>query len=62
MRLGLVEMGTGGALDRAENELTTSFDVIELISAPANGVVGAHAGPGALGVFCQRVRDGDPLD
>lgn len=62
VRLGLVEMGTGGALDRAENELTTSFDVIELIRAPATGVVGTHAGPGAWGVFYQRVQDDDPLD
>ncbi len=62
VRLGLVEMGTGGALDRVENELTTSLEVVELIRAPATGVVGVHAGPGAWGVFYQRVRDDDPLD
>ncbi len=62
VRLGLVEMGTSGALDRVENELRKSFDVVDLIRAPATGVVGAHAGPGAWGVFFQRVRDDDPLD
>ncbi len=61
VRLGLVEMATSGALDRVEKALTQSFDVIELIRAPATGVVGVHTGPGAWGVFYQRVRKDDPL-
>ncbi len=61
VRLGLVEMATSGALDRVEQELRQSFEVVELIRAPATGVVGVHTGPGAWGVFYQRVRDDDPL-
>ena len=64
VRLGLVEMGTSGAdgaLNRLENELRQSFDVVELIRAPATDVIGVHAGPGAWGVFYQGVRDDDPL-
>ncbi len=62
VRLGLVETGTSGVLDRAEKELRQSFEVVEFIRAPATGVVGTHAGPGAWGVFFQRVRDDDPLE
>ncbi len=61
VRLGLVEMATSGALARVEEELRRYFNVIELIRAPATGVVGVHTGPGAWGVFYQRVRDDDPL-
>jgi len=61
VRLGLVEIGSTGALDRVETELKDSMDVIEVVRGAPTGVIGAHAGPGAWGVFYQRVRDDDPL-
>jgi DegV family protein with EDD domain len=61
VRLGLVEIGSTGALDRVETELKDSMDVVEVVRGAPTGVIGAHAGPGAWGVFYQRVRDDDPL-
>ncbi len=61
VRLGLVEMGTSGVLDRVQAELEQAFEVVDLVRAPATGVVGVHTGPGAWGVFYQRVRNDDPL-
>jgi DegV family protein with EDD domain len=61
VRLGLVEIGSSGALDRIETELKDSMDVVEVVRGAPTGVIGAHAGPGAWGVFYQRVRDEDPL-
>ena len=60
-RLGLIEIGVSGVLDRVEAELRDSVEVVELIRGAPTGVVGAHAGPGAWGVFYQRVREDDPL-
>jgi len=64
VRLGLVEMGTSGAdgaLNRLENELRQSFDVVELIRAPATDVIGVHAGPGAWGSSISALETTDPL-
>ncbi|MCB1741259.1 MAG: DegV family EDD domain-containing protein, partial [Gammaproteobacteria bacterium] len=36
-------------------------EVVETFRAPAGGIIGVHAGPGAFGVFYQRVREDDPL-
>ena len=36
-------------------------DVVELVRTPVTGVIGAHMGPGAWGIFYQSVRDDDPL-
>ena len=60
-RLGLIEIGHSGVLDRVEEELRDMVEVVELVRGAPTGVVGAHAGPGAWGVFYQRVRDDDPL-
>ena len=62
VRLGLVDTGADKELlKRVEIELGQRFDVVEVIRATATGVVGAHAGPGAWGVFYQRIREDDPL-
>lgn len=61
VRLGLIEIGVSGVLDRVEAELRGAAEIVELIRGMPTGVVGAHAGPGAWGVFYQQVRDDDPL-
>ena len=62
LRVGLVKIqDDGGQTDALEDFLRDRYDVIELQRAAPTGVVGAHAGPGAWGVFYQRVRDDDPL-
>jgi DegV family protein with EDD domain len=62
VRLGLVKIqDDGGQLDALEAYLRARWEVIELQRGAPTGVVGAHAGPGAWGVFYQRVRDDDPL-
>jgi DegV family protein with EDD domain len=61
LRLGLVHTTEPTAVDRAREMLASRYDVVEIIHTPVTGVVGAHAGPGAWGVFYQTVRDDDPL-
>lgn len=61
VRLGLIEIGISGALDRVESELRDQVEIVDLIRGAPTGVVGSHAGPGAWGVFYQQVRDDDPL-
>ena len=62
VRLGLVEIGdAAGALDTVAEDVVRRCEVLEVIRGAPTGVVGAHAGPGAWGVFYQRVRDDDPL-
>lgn len=61
VRLGLVEIGDSTALDEIAEQVARRCDVVEIIRGAVTGVIGAHAGPGAWGVFYQRVRDDDPL-
>jgi DegV family protein with EDD domain len=61
VRLGLIDVGESGPLDRLERRLRARCEVVECIRGVPTGVIGAHAGPGAWGVFYQRVRDDDPL-
>ncbi len=50
-----------GMLERLEAHLRERLEVVDVYRGAPTGVVGAHAGPGAWGVFYQRVRDDDPL-
>jgi DegV family protein with EDD domain len=62
LRLGLVKIqDDGGQTDALEAFLNERYEIIDLQRGAPTGVVGAHAGPGAWGVFYQRVRDDDPL-
>lgn len=61
VRLGLVEIGPSAELDRLEALMRDRYDVVECVRGAPTGVVGAHAGPGAWGLFYQRVREDDPL-
>jgi len=61
-RLGFIAIGDDqGQSLRIEEWLRQRLDVVECLRGAPTGVVGAHAGPGAWGVFYQRVRDDDPL-
>ncbi|RKZ33821.1 MAG: hypothetical protein DRQ37_08455 [Gammaproteobacteria bacterium] len=61
VRLGLLEIGHSAELDEVAEGIGKRCDVVETIRGAPTGVVGAHAGPGAWGVFYQLVRDDDPL-
>ncbi len=61
LRLGMVEIGPAAQLDKLHAWLGERCDLIETVRATPTGVIGVHAGPGAWGVFFQRVRDDDPL-
>ena len=62
IRLGLVCIrDDAGMLARVEAHLANRLRVVEIHRGAPTGVVGAHAGPGAWGVFYQKVRDDDPL-
>ncbi len=62
VRLGYVNVGDSqGSLERLEEHMRQRLNVVESLYGAPTGVVGAHAGPGAWGVFYQRVRDNDPL-
>ncbi len=62
VRLGLIVIGDDdGQSERVEQWLRERLEVVECVRGAPTGVVGAHAGPGAWGVFYQRVRDDDPL-
>ena len=61
VRLGFLHIGECEQLARLEEHLNARCDVVEVWRGEPTGVIGAHAGPGAWGVFYQRVRDDDPL-
>jgi len=62
VRLGFIAVGDDqGQSQRLEAWLRERVDVVECVRGAPTGVVGAHAGPGAWGVFYQRVREDDPL-
>jgi len=62
VRLGFIAIGDDqGQSERLEDWLRERLDVVESVRGAPTGVVGAHAGPGAWGVFYQRVREDDPL-
>ncbi len=61
LRLGMVEIGPAAQLDKLHAWLEQRCELIETVRATPTGVIGVHAGPGAWGVFYQRVRDDDPL-
>lgn len=62
VRLGFVNIGDNhGSLEQLEAHMRQRMQVEESLHGAPSGVVGAHAGPGAWGVFYQRVRDDDPL-
>jgi DegV family protein with EDD domain len=62
VRLGIIVIGDDqGQSQRVEAWLRERLDVVECVRGAPTGVVGAHAGPGAWGVFYQRVREDDPL-
>ncbi len=61
VRLGMIEIGNAPALDRLSAWLRDRCRVLETIRTTPSGVIGAHAGPQAWGLFYQRVRDDDPL-
>ena len=61
VRLGLVEIGSSRSLDTVAEQLAGRCEVVEVIRGAVTGVIGAHVGPGAWGLFYQRVRDDDPL-
>ena len=62
VRLGFIAIGDDqGQSQRLEAWLRERLEVVECVRGAPTGVVGAHAGPGAWGVFYQRVRDDDPL-
>ena len=62
VRVGLVKIvDDDGMLEKLEAHLRDRLEVVDVYRGAPTGVVGAHAGPGAWGVFYQRVRDDDPL-
>ena len=42
-------------------EISRRCEVVDVIRGAPTDVIGAHAGPGAWGIFYQLVRDDDPL-
>ena len=61
VRIGLIEIGQCDPIDELKVRLDRHCEVIECVRGAPTGVIGAHAGPGAWGVFYQRVGDDDPL-
>jgi len=61
LRIGLVGIDTDDRLDKLDSWLRKRWEVVESVRNVPTGVIGAHAGPGAWGVFYQRVEDDDPL-
>ena len=61
IRLGLVAVDQVGGAREVEAALRQRYEVIESVQGAPTGVIGAHVGPGAWGVFYQRVRSDDPL-
>ncbi|MCP5155374.1 MAG: DegV family EDD domain-containing protein [Ectothiorhodospiraceae bacterium] len=61
VRLGIIEIGDLDMADPIIDGLKRRCEVVDVVRAAPTGVIGAHAGPGAWGVFYQRVRDDDPL-
>jgi len=62
VRLGFISIGDDeGRCERLERWLRERVEVVECVRGAPTGVVGAHAGPGAWGVFYQKVRPDDPL-
>ncbi|MGI9332625.1 MAG: DegV family protein [Gammaproteobacteria bacterium] len=61
VRLGFTHIGECEQLASLEQHLRQRCEVIEVLRSESTGAIGAHAGPGAWGVFYQRVRHDDPL-
>jgi len=61
VRLGLIEIGSGTPVEAVGAWLAQRCDVVECVHGLPTGVIGAHVGPGAWGVFYQKVDDDDPL-
>jgi fatty acid kinase/fatty acid kinase fatty acid binding subunit len=61
LRVSVVESTPNERATEFEGWVRKVFDIVDLWRCPITAVVGAHVGPGAWGVFWQRVRDDDPL-
>ena len=61
LRVGLIEVERADGVRDVESALRDRYEVVEILHGAPTGVIGAHAGPGAWGVFYQRVRPDDPL-
>ncbi|HEY5789136.1 MAG TPA: DegV family protein, partial [Gammaproteobacteria bacterium] len=61
VRLGLISIGDDHLADATAAWLAERCEVVETVRGVPTGVIGAHVGPGAWGVFYQRVGDDDPL-
>lgn len=61
VRLYVVESTPTGRVEPFQEWVREHYEVLEMHTGPITGVVGAHIGPGAWGVFWQKVRDDDPL-
>jgi len=59
LRLGVAHADTPELAERVRRALADRYRPLEVIVAPATGVLAAHVGPGAWGVFYQ-VEDGAP--
>ncbi len=61
VRLGLISIGANEELEAVEADVRARCEVIEVIRGAPTGVIGVHAGPGAWGIFYQKVQNDDPL-
>jgi DegV family protein with EDD domain len=59
LRLGVAHADVPAIADRVRQALAERYRPLEVMVAPVTGVLAAHAGPGAWGVFYQ-VEDGAP--
>ena len=59
LRLGVAHADTPELAERVRRALADRYRPLEVLVAPATGVLAAHVGPGAWGVFYQ-VEDGAP--